>query len=180
MNRQRCVTRTAEAASVVLLFLSPSAQIAWPQIGPANARLEPGGPKARAVADANEARLETTGQPRIRPVPHIDPSALAPTFVENRGQFDERVRFQFRSGATTLWMTNSGIVFDTVHKRTAGTKAVSGSPGSPRSAPPSSAGDLTRLAFAEDLIGASPNLKVEARIRQPSLYNYFSGNDPKK
>src|SRR5690349_2771790 len=33
-------------------------------------------------------------------------------FIENRGQFDRRVRFLAKSGAANLWLTNDGIVFD--------------------------------------------------------------------
>jgi hypothetical protein len=37
-----------------------------------------------------------------------------PVFIENKGQFDPRVRFQMRSGRKTLWLTDNGIVFDFV------------------------------------------------------------------
>jgi hypothetical protein len=34
------------------------------------------------------------------------------TFVENKGQFDNRVKFQVSNAGRALWLTQSGIVFD--------------------------------------------------------------------
>jgi hypothetical protein len=39
------------------------------------------------------------------------------TFVENRGQFDGRVRYQLKTGGGTAWLTNNGVVFDFLHAR---------------------------------------------------------------
>ncbi len=52
-------------------------------------------------------------------------SAQRPVFIENKGQFDARVRFQVHSGAKTLWLTDNGIVFDFV-KGDPSTEASSG------------------------------------------------------
>src|SRR6266705_3067610 len=35
-------------------------------------------------------------------------------FIENKGQWDARVRFRLTSGSKTLWLTDTGIVFDNV------------------------------------------------------------------
>ena len=35
-----------------------------------------------------------------------------PLFIENRGQFDPRVKFLVTGNGANLWLTNEGIVFD--------------------------------------------------------------------
>lgn len=44
-------------------------------------------------------------------------------FIENRGQFDRRVKFQVRSGGKTLWVTSKGIVFDALRTKATDVKA---------------------------------------------------------
>src|ERR1035438_8425618 len=41
----------------------------------------------------------------------------APAFIENRGQFDKNVSFQLSTGGSTLWLTTSGITFDTLRPK---------------------------------------------------------------
>jgi len=38
-------------------------------------------------------------------------------FIENKGQWDARVRFRLTSGQKTLWLTHTGIVFDNVRAK---------------------------------------------------------------
>jgi hypothetical protein len=38
--------------------------------------------------------------------------SLAFGFIENKGQFDPRVKFQVSNGCKTLWLTQSGVIFD--------------------------------------------------------------------
>jgi len=39
------------------------------------------------------------------------------TFIENRGQFPDRVKYQLRTGRGTAWLTNKGVVFDFLRAR---------------------------------------------------------------
>src|SRR5580693_5605042 len=36
----------------------------------------------------------------------------APVFIENKGQFDSRVKFLVKGNGANLWLTDEGIVFD--------------------------------------------------------------------
>jgi len=52
-----------------------------------------------------------------RPTPGVRATTLATgtaAFIENRGQFDTRVKFQWKGGGRTLWLTEQGIVFDAI------------------------------------------------------------------
>ena len=108
----------------------------------------------------------------------------APVFIENRGQFPDRVNFQLSSGARTIWVTRRGIVLDLPGDATSD---------GPSSAPPASfdgtpqgspkgirSGNVTRLAVYEDFVGAKPRPEVAGKNPQPGAYNYFIGNDRSK
>jgi hypothetical protein len=104
------------------------------------------------------------------------------TFIENRGQFEETVKFQMRSGWKTAWLTRSGIVIDLLRPKgsnsAAEPKAHANQPASnPKAKPPQ---DLERLAIAEDFVGATPADTVDGRSPLPGIYNYLTGNDRSK
>jgi len=114
-------------------------------------------------------------------------------FIENRGQFPERVRFQLKTNGKALWLTNQGIVFDAIRSKPvpAGSKNSS----TPNALIPNGpslglnpasrlqsidTSNLERLVFSQDFVGAHCSPTVEAIKPQPGVYNYFFGNDPKK
>src|SRR6202007_1333306 len=103
----------------------------------------------------------------------------AATFIANKGQWDEHVRFQLRSGAKTLWLTNSGVVFDNLR---ANTNDQSDSDPELKPAIPDRIGHLPdeyeRLVFSEDFTNASSAPSAEAIAVQPGKYNYLVGSDP--
>src|SRR5450755_3664843 len=96
----------------------------------------------------------------------------SPIFIENKGQFDSRVKFQVRSGSKTLWLTSQGIVFDVIRSKPATGKPQTGS---------ASAKDLDtengpligtqrdhndrdeyeRLVFAQDFVAANTTPVIE-------------------
>jgi len=105
----------------------------------------------------------------------------APTFIENRGQFPEQVKFQRASGGRTVWLTNGGVVLDLPNDHPPAHE--SGSPARPPTHyPPQRAEqrDIQRLAVYEEFIGANPSPEIVAKTPRPGIYNYFIGSDPSK
>jgi hypothetical protein len=105
--------------------------------------------------------------------------AFGPTFIENKGQWDERVRFQLRSGGKTLWLTNNGIAFDNLQSKPeepTPASDIAAVPGKLHRAPK----QFDRLVFYEDFIGALPSPSIEPIDPQPGAYNYLVGSDPAK
>src|SRR3989304_2931133 len=43
-------------------------------------------------------------------------AAMPLAFTENRGQWDERVRFRASAGGTTLWFCRDGITYQFTHR----------------------------------------------------------------
>ena len=119
-----------------------------------------------------------------------NPSSLPLTFIENRGQFDERVRFQLKTHKQTVWVTNTGITFDTLRVRPekSGVSGAKGTEPAKASRLPRGLIDpakaetpsFDRLVFSEDFAGTECCSKVQGMRAQPGLYNYFFGNDPAK
>ncbi|MGA2581371.1 MAG: SBBP repeat-containing protein [Bryobacteraceae bacterium] len=104
-----------------------------------------------------------------------------PAFIENRGQFDERVRFQLAAGGSRIWLTASGVSFDALRPEDGGWTAKAKKPESgPRLLPPNIASDFERLVVSESFVGANQSLEFEPRDPQPGIYNYLIGNDPAK
>jgi hypothetical protein len=111
--------------------------------------------------------------------------ATAPTFIENRGQFDQRVKFRVQGSGPTLWLTGREIVFDLLRtKPDGGTTPHEDGPAlphiggrHPRIPDPAS---MERLVFSEEFLGANGDGVVEAVDQQPGIYNYFKGSDPHK
>lgn len=113
----------------------------------------------------------------------------ASAFIENRGQFDAQVKFQLKGGGKTLWLTNGGIVFDSIRPKAGDTQKTEGNlglnanpstPGFKSGVPGIEPGSFDRLVFSEGFIDANNAPSIEASRPQPGIYNYFTGNDPKK
>jgi hypothetical protein len=111
-----------------------------------------------------------------------------PVFIENRGQFDSRVKFLVKGNEGNLWLTDDGIVFDLqrpVAKETSaaaekgnGTQSGSFDRGRLDRGKKSDAPPMERLVFKKKLVGGSANATIEASNPQPGIYNYFLGKDP--
>jgi hypothetical protein len=120
-------------------------------------------------------------------------------FIENRGQFDARVKFQVRVAGKILWLTQNGIVFDVFRPNasTAPQRGSGSSIGLGSSLIPKPVSFVTpfrsdpqarnpqpvmygRLAFSESFLGAADGSPVAVNCPQPGIYNYFIGNDPNK
>jgi hypothetical protein len=97
------------------------------------------------------------------------------SFIENRGQFDPRVRFQVRAKGKTLWLTDDGIEFDILRSK-APPQVNDRSPLQASHSPE----QTDRLVFAETFISPNGRPVIEARAPRPGTFNYFIGNDPAK
>jgi hypothetical protein len=114
-----------------------------------------------------------------------------PIFIENRGQFDPRVKFLVTGNGANLWLTNEGIVFD--FQRPSSKQSPDAAEAKPSFLERLSHGrepfdprlksdrpPMERLVFKQKLVSANPNPTIEARDPQPGIYNYFTGSDPDK
>jgi hypothetical protein len=113
-------------------------------------------------------------------------------FIENKGQFDARVKFQVSNRGKTLWLTENGITFDFLrNKPLQGDSPSSESKSSlanvgarkivdtHRSKQPS-VSTLDRQVISQEFVGASSDAVVETKGIQQGTHNYFSGSDSSK
>jgi len=126
----------------------------------------------------------SASQPKATPAPRRGDSGsglttahgrFPHTFVENRGQVDERAKLFLRSGHQTLWLTNEGVVFDlllTGEEARAPTATLAERrirrPNLPQE----------RLVFSQDFVGANQGATIEPTQLLPGIYNYYFGSDP--
>lgn len=197
----KAVTQTLTAAVVLLALVASTVwEPAWAADSAAATPAAPTSSATTAPARAHEAskpmaridlldveRQQTSTQ--ASPVPNLSAAnrmlqRQGPVFIENRGQFDSRVKFLVKGNGADLWLTNEGIVFDfqrpVAQQDSAATDEKRKTPGAlspdrgrfdPRmkSDPPA----MERLVFTQKFVGASANPTIEARDPQPGIYNYF-------
>lgn len=76
----------------------------------------PNAPTLAGVVHGNRSAKPSRGllsSSNSRATAHLTGSqGGAPRFVENRGQFDNRVKFQLKARGQTLWLTYQGVMFD--------------------------------------------------------------------
>ena len=113
-------------------------------------------------------------------------------FIENKGQFDPRVKFQGSNGGKTLWLTQNRIVFDFVKTERNQTRALPSNIQHPNQDYAASAiagnakiqnaiGQIaSRDVIYQDFVGAGDKAVIETKGVQEGIRNYFSGSDPKK
>jgi hypothetical protein len=111
-----------------------------------------------------------------------------PVFIENQGQFDEKVRFRIVGNGASLWLTDQEIVFDFVRRKDShellppeadGAFKV-GRGGRLLGLRKSDNPELERIVFSQNLVGAGSKPVIEAKEPLPGTYNYFIGSDPAK
>jgi hypothetical protein len=120
------------------------------------------------------------------------PGARPLAFLENKGQFNDRVKFQVPGGGRTLWLTASGIVFDFAKAKSTQTSAqvLESQPGkvdpntlsvrgNPRIEKPAIQ-ETERQVIYQDFVGTNRNVTIESKGVQQGAYNYLSGSDPSK
>ena len=100
----------------------------------------------------------------------------APVFIENKGQFDERVRFRVVGNGASIWLTKDGIVFDFLRGKNPGHKATSPIVHKASAADQES----TRIVFAQKFVAGDSGGQIEAKDPIPGTYNYFIGSDASK
>jgi len=144
---------------------------------------------------AKRAELNTANNPERKNRVASQIAALdkhGVVFVENKGQFDSRVKFQVSNHGKTLWLTENGIVFDFLRNK----------PATPNSSADKSAEapangvnlanvrlsktaalarpDMERNVISENFVGAASNVTMETKGPSAGVLNYFSGSDPSK
>ena len=110
-------------------------------------------------------------------------------FIENRGQFDPKVKFRLTGNGPTLWLTNQGIVFDALRAKDRGrdsgelklnSEHQPHRPFQSGIAPkglPSDSDKIERLVFSDHFIGANSAPEIEVSDCQPGSYAYFFGKE---
>ena len=140
-------------------------------------------PTDRAKA---EQHVPANQQSTSKPTPAVRSTKLttgAAAFIENRGQFDARVKFQWKSGGRTLWLTEQGIAFDAIRPKAGDTSTgthESWRPAFPSSDPSRTSHGYDRLVFVEEFLGTHSAPSIEAKQPLPGRYNYFLGNEPQQ
>lgn len=200
-------TLTAAVALLVLFAFIIVAEPAWAADSHSPAVPSASAPGAADPGSRNPVTSKPVPQPNLadvvrpqhsgeRPAPTLSAASQmlqrqGPVFIENRGQYDSRVKFLVTGNGANLWLTNEGIVFDfqrpthkqspdaTEEKREALKPSARGrEPFDPRLK--SEQSPMERLVFKQKLVSANPNPTIEARDPQPGIYNYFIGSDPDK
>jgi hypothetical protein len=124
---------------------------------------------------SSHPRLPITSTTTVGTLPLIQSRQRepTPTFVENLGQWDPRVHSQLRFGSKTLWLTSTGIVFDStlVHSTADSSEALSVA---------GSSGGYQRLVFVEEFVGANAEPTIDLIGALPGTYNYLIGSDSAK
>ena len=99
-------------------------------------------------------------------------------FIENVGQFDRSVRFQFRGAGGTIWLAEDAMWLTVVEQVESGNYARSPDPGmaSPGAVadPTSLQGVNLRLSF----VGSNPDTWPQPFQRLGTHVSYFAGSDP--
>lgn len=85
-------------------------------------------------------------------------------FIRNEGQYHGEALFFARTPRYTLWVTRSGLIFDSLNSR------------SPETSPADSARDVSKLCF----IGAHREVQVASLEPQELRVNFFRGSDRRK
>lgn len=152
-------------------------------------------PNRSTVAVPSQPADSDARNPDLRTMPKsLADSAVG--FIENRGQFDARVKYQLRTGSRTLWLTGTSLVFDSWHvenaEETSARKlAVAGTVApvhrilsrqnapsfGPDAKPPV---QIQREVLSEDFPTGNPDPVIEPGPAQAGIYNYFVGNNPEK
>lgn len=108
-------------------------------------------------------------------------------FVENKGQWDDRVKFQGKTGGGAIFVRSTGFTivqhnpqdFANLSNRLHEQGLIGGS--AEHSAKPGENDLVLRShAWNVDFVGASPNMQVMPDKPVQSYHNYFIGNDPSK
>jgi hypothetical protein len=116
--------------------------------------------------------------------PRVDPLGLPLTFEKNTGRFDPRAKFIARSGGTTVFITDDGVVMVLPPRERRDTIG-----GRAKNAPTMNRRAATRIPPSRDsgaavvrmrLVGAKPGVEAAGLQRQRGIVNYLRGSDPRK
>ncbi len=183
-----------------------SRQVSRSSLPAATLDLPPGDASAAGVGMGSGSSISAQVAPQLRQVhaegqpkankltkakfPASQPSRI--TFIENKGQFDERVKFQVANAGRTLWLTQNGIVFDFLRNKADQPKSSQSEVQSSR-VNPAVAGmannhqirhpaipEMERHVVYQNFVGAKKVSTIQTKNVRPGTYNYFLGSDPTK
>lgn len=97
------------------------------------------------------------------------------SFIENRGQVDQRARFYLKGREGTIYFTKEGIVYDLL-KREFNDSIRQHEPGKKVDKP----GKVSRFSFTLKFEGALPDVQISANKKLTGTVNYLRGNEPVK
>jgi hypothetical protein len=172
-------TLAASASLKISPELTPSA--GTPRIRHAAASIK--AEKASSIDIERKSRASSPEKQSLKPLRPSDQianiGAIGSGFIENKGQWDQRARFQLRTGGRILWLTNDGVMFDNLRPKP------DSQPSKPRATVPGmngvpTADEFERFVFAQNFVGAKGAPTIEPTEVQRGAYNYFVGNDPMK
>jgi hypothetical protein len=120
------------------------------------------------------------GQPKIKSNASVTTlGAVGGGFVENKGQWDSHARFQLSGRGKTLWLSDTGIVFDNLRPKP-DSRPANPIPPAPGVKALPTIGKFDHLVFSENFVGIHLDTAILPSDAQPGAYNFLFGNDPTK
>jgi len=108
-------------------------------------------------------------------------AAMPLAFTENRGQWDERVRFRASAGGATLWFCRDGITYQFTHRvprsKAAGTEPLAAGIALRSPLDRAEADSIETAVVHATFVGGDPNVKLVGDGQLEYRCNYFLGND---
>lgn len=106
-----------------------------------------------------------SAEPSLNTVAFATGNAKEPVFIENKGQFDQRVRYQVRVHSQTVWLTNNGLTFDVVRPKNSDAR-------------PDNTGfpEVERFAFRAEFTNCLKSVSIEHLDTVPGNYNFLAGD----
>jgi len=136
------------------------------------------------------AQTTTAEHDSLEPSAVNGPTGSAALIVENRGQFDPAVKYKLTTRTCVVWITDTGLLFDTGREDGTGGVRLRGSAVGPlaRFAVPGGrldgparigleASAPDRILFSEAFAGSNSNVIVEPGAPSPHIYDYFTDAD---
>ncbi len=100
-------------------------------------------------------------------------------FIENKGQWDRRVRFAYFAAGQNIWITDRAIVFDYhVNQATPDIRPTNRSPKMVAEQPLNADAHRREGHVVRMYVANGPSVRVEGMEKQTAYCNYFKGNDP--
>jgi len=101
-------------------------------------------------------------------------------FTENRGQWDERVKFKADVGTAIFWITDDGVCYQFARRIPMDCASPEGLPRKPHDRIENGPGSIEQLVIKATFVGSNRNVNCVGKRPMEYMCNYFIGNDPSK